>query len=49
MAATREFLRIAPTVTEETQTNLNQSIDLKMLFVDFVDAHGIIKQLSITQ
>lgn len=46
IAATEEFQRFAPIINDKAQSNDDRSSDLKAFLVEFINSHGIMKQLS---
>lgn len=45
ISAAKEFQRFSPILNEKAQTN--QSNELKIIFTELIDGHGVVKQLSI--
>lgn len=46
VSSTIEFQRILHVFNEKGQINLKQSNELKVLLAEYIDAFGIVKQLS---
>lgn len=47
VSATKEIRRILNSINDTAQADGNQSFELKVLFAEYIDAHGLLIQLSI--
>lgn len=46
VTATKDIRRILRSISVETKINGKRSNKLKVFFAEFIDAHGVVKQLS---